>query len=727
MFKNYLFSILIVLSVNQLINAQLCEGNLGDPVVSIDFGSGQGRGDALGNSVTAFTYVASGELDEGEYTIHNTTSGLKGNAWHVTTDHTGNTNGYMMIINSAVLASEGVFYTKTVSGLCADTTYEFSAWLMNIMNPSIGTDQYHPDVTFRISDTSGNVLGTYNTGDIAQSSSGVWIQYGFFFTLEADTEVVITILNSAPSAHPGNDIALDDISFRPCGPDIITSIDGSLSNSLSVCQDEIVSYNLEANVSSGYDNPQYQWQFSNDFGINWTDISGETYTNYTYTDTSTPGIFLYRLTAANGSNINTENCRIVSDEFYIEIIETPEALNGETEQVFCITQNATINDIEVSDSAIWYSEASGGNPLPETTLLINGSTYYASKLSYTGCESDERFSVTIEIVFPTLMLNNVTDIVCDTNNDNIEEIDLTLYESEITNCNDCIFSYFLTHSDAENFDEDGYIANPDIYEYTLDQHIIYVRVDSSDNCYQIAEISLEFGETPIIPIEDILSICENEAYITINAGEGFNSYLWSNGETTQSISLTYDDIGSYWVTVEKDYGSYICNSTKEFEVLPSNAAIITSIEIQDWTSNNNTITVILSDTSIGDYEYSLDNINFQDNNVFTNLTPGEYIVYVRDKYGCGLTMEEAYIINYPKFFTPNNDGINDYWYINNYYIEPSMTIKIFDRYGKFLKHLNATSRWDGTYNGKLMPTNDYWFVVTRENGKTYKGHFTLKR
>ncbi|WP_372756779.1 hypothetical protein [Mariniflexile sp.] len=80
-------------------------------------------------------------MDEGEYTIANTTSELKSNAWYVTKERTGNTNGYMMIINSAVIANEGVFYTKAISGLCADTTYEFSALLMNIINPLVGTDQ----------------------------------------------------------------------------------------------------------------------------------------------------------------------------------------------------------------------------------------------------------------------------------------------------------------------------------------------------------------------------------------------------------------------------------------------------------------------------------------------------------------------------------------------------------------------------------------------------------
>ncbi|GAL64529.1 hypothetical protein [Algibacter lectus] len=114
--KKHLFSLLTIFCIYIQSHAQLCEGSLGDPIVEIDFGSGSNRGSALGSAITAFTYRASGELDEGEYSIVNSSSGLKGNAWHVTTDHTGNSNGYMMVINSAVIASEGVFYTKTISG-----------------------------------------------------------------------------------------------------------------------------------------------------------------------------------------------------------------------------------------------------------------------------------------------------------------------------------------------------------------------------------------------------------------------------------------------------------------------------------------------------------------------------------------------------------------------------------------------------------------------------------
>lgn len=82
----------------------------------------------------------------------------------------------------------------------------------------------------------------------------------------------------------------------------------------------------------------------------------------------------------------------------------------------------------------------------------------------------------------------------------------------------------------------------------------------------------------------------------------------------------------------------------------------------------------------------------------------------------------------PKFFTPNNDGYKDTWQINGIIGFSSAKIHIFDRYGKLLKQLNSNGTgWDGTFNGKELGSNDFWFTVDLGNGKTFKGHFALKR
>jgi gliding motility-associated-like protein len=130
----------------------------------------------------------------------------------------------------------------------------------------------------------------------------------------------------------------------------------------------------------------------------------------------------------------------------------------------------------------------------------------------------------------------------------------------------------------------------------------------------------------------------------------------------------------------------------------------------------------------GVYEYSIDGYNYQDSNIFTGLRFGEYIVFVKDKKGCGIAQENIFLLMYPKYFTPNGDGIHDTWQIKFSLTEPNMELIIFDRYGKLITNFKGTNfGWDGIHNGKLEPSDDYWFVVKRQNGKEFKGHFTLKR
>jgi gliding motility-associated-like protein len=162
-------------------------------------------------------------------------------------------------------------------------------------------------------------------------------------------------------------------------------------------------------------------------------------------------------------------------------------------------------------------------------------------------------------------------------------------------------------------------------------------------------------------------------------------------------------------------------------VVASNSATISNIITSDWTTENNTITIHVSNASVGDYEYSLDGVVYQDNNIFYSLDSGSYTVFVRDKNGCGTVKEDIYLLMYPKFFTPNNDTHNDTWSIKFSRFEPGLSVRILDRYGKFIKELKFNESWDGTYNGLELPSTDYWFVVSRADGKEHKGHFTLMR
>ncbi|MEO9501591.1 MAG: T9SS type B sorting domain-containing protein, partial [Nonlabens ulvanivorans] len=130
----------------------------------------------------------------------------------------------------------------------------------------------------------------------------------------------------------------------------------------------------------------------------------------------------------------------------------------------------------------------------------------------------------------------------------------------------------------------------------------------------------------------------------------------------------------------------------------------------------------------GDYEYSLDDFVYQDSPRFNNLYPGYYTIYVKDKNGCGTVSMDAVIIGGPPYFTPNQDGYHDTWQVIAIETVPDANIYIFDRYGKLIKQIDAQGiGWDGTYNGNPMPSSDYWYLVELSDGRSFKGHFALKR
>ncbi|WP_269684168.1 T9SS type B sorting domain-containing protein [Flavobacterium lacustre] len=396
---------------------------------------------------------------------------------------------------------------------------------------------------------------------------------------------------------------------------------------------------------------------------------------------------------------------------------------GNSNQTFCTSQNPTLNTIVTTGTNIkWYDNSTSGNILPLSTPLLNGQTYYATQ-TLNGCESTTRLSITVALI-STLPANNYAELLCDDLNDGTETVDLSSYNSNlISNTTDYSFTYFNSFSGAENETATNKITNFLSHKLVTGENKIFVRINSNTSCYAVTEIKLTLLSKPVINIQDIVPICENNS-IRIDAGDGFDSYLWSNGATTQSI--TVENPGEFSVTVTDTYNTLSCSSTKNFLVKKSNKAIISTIETKDWTDNENVITVLA--TGDGDYEYSIDGVNYQTSNQFTGIISGKYNVLVRDKNGCGTATNEVYLLMFPRFFTPNGDGYNDTWKINFSDKEVYLTAKIFDRFGKIIKILNSNAdSWDGTYDGMKLFATDYWFVVTRADGKEYRGHFSLKR
>jgi gliding motility-associated-like protein len=283
----------------------------------------------------------------------------------------------------------------------------------------------------------------------------------------------------------------------------------------------------------------------------------------------------------------------------------------------------------------------------------------------------------------------------------------------------------------------------------VDSGTYKVKIDIGSGCITLGEIKIEF--TPPIILNPItLGKCDDN-------GTGTASFDLTKTETeikikdtnitkidfykTQTGTALSDPIlnlNTFVKTTSTDQLIYIeatniygCTSvsTVLLATLPSNliSGNGTPPTINDFLGKNNSVELIPPTTG-GPYEYSLDGLKYQVSNVFAGLSIGNYTAYIRNAVTCDFSIYELTILDYTKFFTPNEDGFNDNWEIKNLDLFPKAIVSIFDRFGKLVAQINTLKNsWDGKLNGIKLPSDDYWFSINFRDGKIVKGHFTLKR
>lgn len=251
----------------------------------------------------------------------------------------------------------------------------------------------------------------------------------------------------------------------------------------------------------------------------------------------------------------------------------------------------------------------------------------------------------------------------------------------------------------------------------LDDTAFYFRVESNNNCTALGRLELIFNFKPDLEEKAVLELCNGQA--SLEAVGGFEQYKWSTGESVPSI--TVHTAGVYTVT----FLSGICEYQQQFTVEENKSLILEDIVVSDF-SKNNRIEIYTSKLS-PEVLYSIDNgNNFQGSPIFTNLNPGIYEIRITDN--CTELTDLVIVGGINTFFTPNNDGRNDYWTLSNSEYFPKFRVSIFDRYGALLNTFDdQEAGWDGTSRNRPMPSDDYWFSLVFETGRTIKGHFSLKR
>lgn len=314
---------LIIIQLPGKTAAQTGCANFGDPIIHITFGNIDSPMTQLPENATDYLlYQGGGQfMRPNYYTITNNAQSA-GSVFHSFTDHTGDAGGGMLLVNADY--QPGVFYTEVQRDLCPNTDFTFSAWVINASPPDLcGTvdSTLKPNVLFEIRTLSGDLIADLPTGVIHGQTSPEWQYYEVSFNTGEHTDVVLVMRNVGPGGC-GNNLAIDDIQFRPCGPqlDLIPSLGITADNTVLLCMgnNEVT---LESGIGRGYDTPVYQWQEREEGSDIWRDIVDAGRPSLTVSPVN--GTW-YRLTvAANAASLQNPKCRVVSGAIRVARAQSP--------------------------------------------------------------------------------------------------------------------------------------------------------------------------------------------------------------------------------------------------------------------------------------------------------------------------------------------------------------------------------------------------------------------
>lgn len=405
----------------------------------------------------------------------------------------------------------------------------------------------------------------------------------------------------------------------------------------------------------------------------------------------------------------------------------------DNESVFTVTVNnlevGTFSDVNACDGYIlppltvgnYYSQAAGVGPIiPAGTSITTSTTIYVYAIIGTRltCSDEDEFLVNISTTPVLPFYANVE--IC-------EEYILPALP---------LGNYFSGPSGTGT----SYSAGQSI---TTNQQM-YVYAESPTN--PLCNDEKEF-EIVVHPLKNV-TITGGSICVDNSTGALLQPFLLKSGVSSTSYTIEWYLNGvlmgtgtNYSATQE---GTYTVEFIKNTPNIGSDCGYNSTTVVVEKSSSaiaNLTVTgafqeeidIIINVTGgFGNYEFQMDGGTIQASNVFSNVTGGIHSIVVTDTKGkCGVITLTAHVLRYPHYFTPNGDGYNDTWTIWDLAYQTKARIFIYDRFGKLIKQISPTGQgWDGTYNGELLPSTDYWFeVFYKLNGidQEYKSHFSLKR
>ncbi|MCM4173019.1 hypothetical protein DHD32_16160 [Arenibacter sp. TNZ] len=282
-----------------------------------------------------------------------------------------------------------------------------------------------------------------------------------------------------------------------------------------------------------------------------------------------------------------------------------------------------------------------------------------------------------------------------------------------------------------NTDTDYILGRTDFSDLSAGDYLIFIKDAQDCETYIVATIDPGVNlRATVEPVYECIGNSPNNYVNIILEDQSLLSEVMYGLDTTDPEDMQLDPnfrniaSGNHYITITHANG---CIETVGFLIENYDPLTLTLEQ-----RNVNEITAVTQGGRL-EYTFYLNGIDMGGDNTFRIRRTGTYEVRVVDENGCEAIANifmEFVDIKMPNFYTPNGDGMNDLWRPGNAEYFSDLTVKIYDRYGRVVARLSNIDGWDGTYDGKELPTGDYWYVVQfneEDYQREFFGHFTLYR
>lgn len=712
--KKLFFCTLLFLCSLQVYSQITCNGYWGPYLINQTFGQGNATANWYGplatfapGASTSTIFVGAGgptgtTLADGQSGLVKNSSAPgtgQGANWVSATDHTGDPNGLMLLVNAPSTAAT-VFFEYTMDNLCPNTTLRLGVWVMNVNSSLVatstcGTSTQYPNLTLRVVDPVTNaVLALSNTGNIPIDTS--WHQFFIAFTNGTNTSVKLQVVNNSVGSGCGNDLALDDITVQACIPvsQVLPKLDTLTCSNTAL--------NFTANViNSPYSPAEYQWQYSTDGGLTWQNqgaASGNP--NYAFNTTGLPlGEYLIRYITGSVGTTGNVNCISISD-----------------------TSRVMVDSIPVTEM---FETICSGQSLNFFGRMLTTSGIYDTIIPSTGMRCDSIFRLELVVVpKPQQIMMPDSIIVC--------QYDSVPLQSNTLPPNN---SYTYQWIPSTNLNAD---TDPNVWFYADVSRRYVLRVTNTVN--NVA-CSLTDTVDVIVNPGDFLQIAKNDYSICPDDSvqlsvTGAAAYLWTPGRGLSNAAIGNpvakpEVTTAYQLIGTSDKG---CTDTQFINITVHPAAVLQLPEVinlypgEVYNLEPGTNAVFFNwfpNSGINDVAIS--------NPRFNPAVDTRYFVTAKTDFGCAITdsfdirVQET-VLDMANAFNPNYEEYK----VSIRGIATIESFEIYNRWGqKVFETKDIRQGWNGTFNGTAQPAGVYVYQIkaTTKEGKSFRksGNVTLLR